>query len=89
MSDETTPWVVKGVPQWVRRVVKMYAVSRDKTMAEGLTELIQTAMLHSDIMQRLAYAPDLTQEDAEAIGMDWGMVLLLREQIRKMRERGE
>jgi tRNA A-37 threonylcarbamoyl transferase component Bud32 len=44
MPDEQTPWVVKGVPNRTRRLVKVYAAERNVTMAEALEQLIDAAL---------------------------------------------
>jgi hypothetical protein len=44
MPDEQTPWVVKGVPGYVRKKVKLYAVEHDLTMAKAIETLVETAL---------------------------------------------
>lgn len=40
MPSDQTPWVVKGVPEHIRRTVKSYAVNHDMTMADALQMLV-------------------------------------------------
>ena len=44
MPDEKTPWVVKGVPEYIRRKVKIYAVQRGMTMAQAVEQIVNSAI---------------------------------------------
>lgn len=44
MSSDQTPWVVKGVPDRIKRVVKSYASAHGLTMAAALEFLVDAVV---------------------------------------------
>lgn len=44
MPDEQTPWVVKGVPEYIRRKVKIFAVQRGITMAQAIEQIVDVVI---------------------------------------------
>jgi hypothetical protein len=50
VPDETTPWVVKGVPEHTRRLVKVFAAQEGITMGEAVERLIAIAWKYTPAM---------------------------------------
>lgn len=79
MAKNETPWVVRGVPEWVKRLVKIYAVSEKMTIADALTLLVEEAVTGSSWIRALLIDdPHFTREEAEKLGMEWEDVERIR-----------
>jgi hypothetical protein len=42
-EETTSPWVVRDVPEYVRRKVRVYAAMNDMTMAQAIEDIVNTA----------------------------------------------
>lgn len=52
-EDTNKPWMIRDVPEYVRRKVKIYAVQRGITIAHALEQIINQVIpgVPSDIME--------------------------------------